>query len=390
VRFARDRLFERKTMKIKLTATLVKNLPVPIRKEVYRDTEVIGFGVEIRASGEATYWFYCQINGRLRQLRIGRLQDLTFEQAKREAKRLRSEVTLGRDPHAEKVERRAVPTYAELARQHAEHAKTYQRRPEGTEVILRRLVKQFGKLPINQITSQAIEQFLAKLRETLAMSTVDKIRVTFHRSFVLAEKWGLPGSERNPLKSVGRPKYDGKRETYVTREEAAKLLKACGESKNPMLSPIVRLLLLTGARKRELLDAKWEHVSVERRAWHVPDSKTGKARYIPLSQAALDVISGLPRFPGCPWLVPNPDTRQPFDNIKNGWAAARKAAGLPGLRIHDLRHSAASFMVNSGVDLYAVGRILGHADHQSTMRYAHLANDTLLAAVEAGAAKMTI
>jgi len=105
---------------------------------------------------------------------------------------------------------------------------------------------------------------------------------------------------------------------------------------------------------------------------------------------ALDVIAALPRYPGCSWLVPNPDTREPFDNVKNGWASARKAAGLPTLRSHDLRHSAASFMANSGVDLYAIGKILGHADHQSTMRYSHLANDTLLAAVEAGAAKMNI
>ncbi|WP_374414893.1 tyrosine-type recombinase/integrase [Novosphingobium colocasiae] len=375
-------------MKTKLTATLVKNLPIPVRKEVYRDTEVIGFGVEIRASGEATYWFYGQIDGRLRQLRIGRVQDLTFEQAKQEAKRLRSEITLGRDPYAERVQKRAVPLYAELARQHLEHAKTYQRRPEGTEVILRRLTKQFGKQRINEITPQAIEKYLATLREALAMSTVEKIRVTLHRSFALAEKWGLPGSERNPLKAVARPRFENKRERYLTGEEATKLLKACSESSNAVLLPIVHLLLLTGARKRELLDARWEHVSIERRAWHIPDSKTGKARYVPLSQAALDVIAGLPRHPGCPWLVPNPDTLQPFDNIKNGFATARKAAGLDGLRIHDLRHSAASFMVNSGVDLYAVGRVLGHADHQSTMRYAHLANDTLLAAVEAGAAKL--
>lgn len=157
-----------------------------------------------------------------------------------------------------------------------------------------------------------------------------------------------------------------------------------------MLKSIAHLLLLTGVRKRELLDAKWEHVDLDRRAWLIPDSKTGKSRYVPLSQTALDVITGLPRYPKCPWLVPNPDTRLPFDNIKNGWDRARKAAGLPTLRIHDLRHSAASFMVNSGVDLYAVGKILGHADHQSTVRYSHLANDTLLAAVEAGAAKMQV
>jgi integrase len=148
------------------------------------------------------------------------------------------------------------------------------------------------------------------------------------------------------------------------------------------------LLLLTGARRNELLHAKWEHVDLERKAWHIPDSKTGKPRYVPLSQAAIDLISKLPRWEKCPWLLPNPKTREPFHSVKHSWDTAREEANLPGLRLHDLRHSAASFMINAGIDLFAVGKILGHADHQSTMRYSHLANDTLLAAVEAGAAKM--
>lgn len=161
-------------------------------------------------------------------------------------------------------------------------------------------------------------------------------------------------------------------------------------SHNRQLKHIVGLLLLTGCRVRELLDAKWEHVDVERKAWFIPTSKTGKSRHVPLSSAALAIVKALPRYKGCPYLVPNPETLKPFVSIKNGWKVAIKTAKLPGLRIHDLRHSAASFMVNSGVDLFAVGKVLGHASYQSTQRYSHLAQDTLLAAVEAGAAKQTV
>jgi integrase len=103
----------------------------------------------------------------------------------------------------------------------------------------------------------------------------------------------------------------------------------------------------------------------------------------------VEVIKQLPKLKDCPYLVPNLDTGRPFVSIKRAWQTARAQADLPGLRIHDLRHSAASFMVNAGVDLFAVGRILGHADHKSTMRYAHLAGETLLAAVEAGSAKQS-
>ena len=124
--------------------------------------------------------------------------------------------------------------------------------------------------------------------------------------------------------------------------------------------------------------------------WFIPTSKTGKSRHVPLSQPALDIIDQLPRFDKCPWLLPNPETRKPYGDIKRAWTTAREEAGMPDLHLHDLRHSAASFMINAGIDLFAVGRILGHADHQSTMRYSHLANDTLRKAVEAGAAKMNV
>lgn len=115
----------------------------------------------------------------------------------------------------------------------------------------------------------------------------------------------------------------------------------------------------------------------------------GKSRYVPLSQAAIDIINELPVREGCPWLIPNLDTGKPFVSIKHGWQKARKDACLPGLRLHDLRHSAASFMAAAGIDLLAIGKVLGHADYKSTQRYSHLANETLLSAVEAGASKLS-
>jgi integrase len=380
--------------KIKLTSAFCRDVTCPPgqRKQVYRCTEHIGFGIEVRSSGTKTYWLYfTNQSGKADQIKIGGYSDVPFEAAKRKAKELRANITLGGNPSAEKAERKAVPNFASVARQHIDHAKGYQRSHGSTEMIFRKyLIPKFGKLRIDEITPQSIEKYLAELRQTLAPATVDKVRVMMNRSYVLAAKWNIPGSARNPVAAVSRPRYDNRRERFLTSDEATRLLEACSASSSPILRPIVHLLVLTGARRGELLNARWEHISVERNAWLIPDSKTGKARYVPLSQAALDVIAGLSRYPDCPWLVPNPDTKQPFVSIKRAWDTARKAANLPGLRLHDLRHSAASFMVNSGVDLLSVGKILGHADYQSSMRYSHLANDTLLAAVEAGAAKMRV
>jgi integrase len=381
--------------KVKLDATtcLVASCPEHKTKEVLWDTIVTGFTLEVRPGGGKTYYLrYFDEAGRQRQIKIGGYADISFDQARKKAQQLRSEVTLGGDPAAKKEERKAIPTYAELAKQHITHAESYQRSHANVEALMRlHLLPRWGKLKLNEIKQQDIAKWLGEKRaEGLAMSTVEKIRVTFHRSFELAARWNIPGGQVNPVRGIPRPKFNNGRQRYLTATEAEKLHKAVAASWNKQLKNIVGLLLLTGARKRELLDAKWEHIDLERKAWHIPDSKTGKARFVPLSQPALNLIEQLPKFEKCPWLLPNPETKQPFVDIKRAWDTARKEAGLPGLRIHDLRHSAASFMINAGIDLYAVGRILGHADHQSTMRYSHLANDTLLAAVEAGAASLKV
>lgn len=367
----------------------------PGRKRTdYYDTTVTGFVLEVHASGAKTYTFRFQDQyGRQSQRKIASYGDITFAQAQQLAKRFRAEVTMGGDPAVRKADKRAVPTYAELADQHLAFAKTYQKRPSNTESILRtHVVPVWGKKRLDEITTPDIAKWLADLRQRLAPSSAEKVRIVFNRSFELALKWQTKGVHHNPVRGIPRPKYNNARDRFLSSEEAARLLKACEASANPQLRNIVALLLLTGARKRELLDAKWENINLERKVWYIPTSKTGKARHVPLSKPALEIIEKLPKFKDCPWLLPNPKSKKktPYTDIKHPWETARDLAGLPDLHLHDLRHSAASFMVNAGIDLFAVGRILGHVDHQSTMRYSHLATETLMQAVEAGAAKMGV
>ena len=114
-------------------------------------------------------------------------------------------------------------------------------------------------------------------------------------------------------------------------------------------------------------------------------SKSGKSRHVPLSKAVLDIIQKLPRFDGCPYLLPSNLTMKPFSQIHKAWNNARVAAGLPDVRMHDLRHSMASNMVNSGRSIYEVAKVLGHSQLKTTQRYAHLSQETLLEAVDAAA-----
>ena len=119
-------------------------------------------------------------------------------------------------------------------------------------------------------------------------------------------------------------------------------------------------------------------------------SKNGRGHHRPLSMAAMSIINQLPKYDGCPWLIPNPQTLLPFTDIKRSFMQARKLAGLDDVHIHTLRHSYAAALASSGVTLAIIGKLLNHASVQSSARYGHLANETLMAAAEVGAAKLNV
>lgn len=375
-----------------LSVTAAECQPGRAKTDWY-DTVVTGFVFERRSSGGGTYYFrFSDAAGRQAQFKIGREGDISFAAAKKRAVQLRSEVVMGGDPRAKKAEAKAVPLYRELSAMHLADAKLHQRSYSTTEGYVRKhIVARWGKVRLTDIDSRAVAQWLGEKRaEGLAPATVEKIRVIFGRSFELGARWGIPGADKNPVRGVARQRFENGRQKFLSREECARLREAVAVSQNPQLQHIVGLLLLTGARLRELLDARWEHVDVERRTWLIPTSKTGRSRHVPLSTAALAIIEVLPRFNDCPWLVPNPETLKPFLSIKHGFSRAIRVANLPGLRIHDLRHTFASSVVNSGVDLYTVGKILGHANVTSSARYSHLRAETLMLAVEAGARNQAV
>jgi integrase len=376
---------------ITLDSNVVKNAVCPAGKgrlDLY-DTAISGFILEVRPSGVKTYFLrYRDKHGKQKQHKIGDTKSITFEQAKNAAQTLRARVVLGENLFAEKMSLKNIPTLEQFNQNHyMPFIKGYKRSWDTDDTMLRiHLLPRFGRLHLDEITTQDIIAFHHAMRaQGYAPSTCNRPLIILRYMFNLAKKWNIEGVAKNPVSGILLFEENNKRERFLNPLEVKRLYDILATSSNSQLKYIVPLLLLTGCRKRELLDAKWEHIDIERCTWRIPITKNGKARYVPLSTEVLNLLSQLPRFEACPYLVPNPHTKMPYASIDYAWGNARRQAELAEVRMHDLRHSFASFLVNAGRSLYEVQKILGHSQLVTTQRYAHLSQATLLDATNAAA-----
>jgi integrase len=308
-------------------------------------------------------------------------QDVTLLQARKFVEKKRNLIALGQDPCEQKEQAKKVPTFASFIKdQYLPYVKSYKRSWDTDVSLLKNhLLPRFSAKYMDEITRQDIVKMHSDRKASgAAAGSANRLLIMMRYIFNLAVRWEVPGIKANPTKGVPLMEENNKKERYLSVEEAQRLYDAVCKSQNTMLKYIVPMLILTGARKREVLDAKWEDFDFTRRIWRIPISKSGKARRVPLSDGALNILSTMPRDMKCEWTFPNPDTKKPFVSIFCAWDTARKSVGLGDVRVHDLRHSHASFLVNAGRTLYEVQHILGHTQVKTTQRYAHLSHDTLL------------
>jgi len=358
-------------------------------KTDYYDEGIKGLVLSVRASGSKVFALrFRNRYGTQCQFKIGNAADVSCEKAKKEAQRLRGLIALGQDPSAERKVVRTIMTVEELSVIYLDHARARKKSHDIDERYVRNHINpRFGTLRLDEMKQTEVVAWLTTKwqEEGYAKATVNRLQVVLGCMYKLAQRSNLPGAENNPVAGVSLLNPDNERERFLSREEVARLKFNIDSSENSMLKFIVGLLLLTGARKRELLDARWEDIDLEARRWRIPINKSGKPRSVPLPTAAVELMASMPRWPNCPYLVPNPKTLKPFVSVYNAWHTARCLAGLPDVRMHDLRNSAASNLVNAGQTLYSVAKILGHRQTRTTERYAHLSQGALLDSVDAAA-----
>jgi integrase len=370
---------------VKLTpAILTQGLNCPPGKTRLElcDADLPGLYIEVRATapGQGTFYYrYKDTIGKTCHKRIGSTTDITLADARKQAKVIKGDIAKGIDPKGEP--KKVMLTYdAFFQDEYLPYVTPRKRSWKRDEELYRlRIKKVFGHLRLDAITRQQIQSFhTAILDEGLSPASADHHVKLLRQSLNLAIEWDM--LDKNPAAKVPLFNVDNKVEHYLDDEQLQRLLAVLRSPDSPRsVCQIALFLLSTGARLNEALSAKWADIDQATRVWRIPAtvSKSRKVRVVPLNDSALEVLAELDTEGQFAHLFVNRQTGKPYTTIMKVWSRLRQKAGLPFLRIHDLRHMYASFLVNSGRTLYEVQACLGHSDPKVTMRYSHLSSKSM-------------
>ena len=408
-------------MRLHITSPKIKGLTPAQKPYEVVDDAIKGFLARVQPSGSISYYFsYRTPDGTRKRTRIGGHPSITATTARKTAEQLAAKVTQGRDPQLEKQKARADKERSRydtlggfIETKYEDWANTQHRR--GSETI-RLLQKNFAHLysrKLADINAWDIQKWRTeKMKAGLAASTINR-RVTSLKSVLnRAVEWDV--IDANPLITVSPLTVDqSARVRHLSPQEETALRIALDEREEDIrvgrnsgnawrevrgykilppiaatyadyLKPMILLVLNTGMRRGEVFSLRWEDVDLSKRQIIVEGktAKTGQTRHLPLNSEALETIQKWRLQAEGEYVFTSPVTGRRFDNIKRSWEALRTRAGLTDFRFHDLRHTFASKLVMAGENLYTVKELMGHSTVEMTEKYAHLAPELKVSAVE--------
>jgi integrase len=397
--------------KIRISDKTVEALAPDARDRVVWDECLTGFGVRIRPTGAMRYIIQYRAgsgrNAPLRRMKIGSVGTITARDARAIAKKALGSIANGADPAAQRTAERETISFSELVpiflKEHVEAKRKPSTAAYYRDILVRVAVPELGNRKADKVSHNDLLKLHLKLKDRPFLA--NRILAVVASMYSFAARSGLVPEGFNPTRRIERYREEG-RERFLTSDELERLGAAIREAETvgipwevddskqtskhvpksdrltklgPHPAAALRLLLFTGCRLREVLHLKWTEIDFERGLLFLPSSKTGKKSVV-LNGPAISVLEGLPRVGQ--YVIAGNDPDRPRSDLKRPWLIVKKRAGLVGVRIHDLRHSFASFGAGSGLGLPIIGKLLGHATQRMTARYAHLGNDPLRRASE--------
>lgn len=366
---------------------VLSNLQILAKRYAVSDSKVRSLRLVVYPSGIKTFILYRRVEGSPERIKIGRFPDLTVEQARNEAQRLTSLITLGQNPHKDRIAERRAITFRELyEKYYTLHATKFTKRPEANRKMMDcHVFPAFGKCKAKEITTAQIRNFHAKIGEKRAGSTANRLVTIISAAY----NFGIRDSYidcANPC--VGLRKYKTvSRDRFLNFEEL-ELFYAALEHEEPLFKDFFRLLLYTGARKTNVLSMKWSDINFDFKRWRLAETQTKNkdVNIVLLSEPALQILKvrdttnralqtpALFVFPGTAADGYLKDPKKAFDRVRN-------RMNIHDIRMHDLRRTLGSYMAISGISLPIIGKALNHKSQVSTAIYARLSNDPVLEAV---------
>ena len=346
------------------------------------DDEVPGFGVRLYPTGKKSFVLSYRDNNLKSIMVIGSYSVLTLDAARKDARAKLVGLNEGVNPLQERQKKRQGKLIKDLCKSFIElHVVNKKSGKDYITRIERFIIPAWGNLLITNIERADVSALHTKLGKQ-GHYQANRVYSLLSKMFNWARVNGfVPKEHINPCFGIEKFK-EVPRERFVSHEEFPKLAAAINAELNQSVVSAIWLYLLTGVRKEELLTLKWTDIDMERKELKLTDTKNGKAHYLPLSIAAVDILNQTPRIEGNPFVIVGKNPGCHLVNIAKPWERIRKAAGLEDVRLHDLRRTVGSWLAQSGNSLHLIGKVLNHSNQSTTAVYARFGQDSAREALE--------
>ena len=346
------------------------------------DDQLKGFGVRIYPSDRCAFVItYRTEAGTKKFLTLGNFGELTVDEARRLAKDKLSDVRHGRDPQAERQDKRHEMTFDELADRYLDHYKDRKKSWKDDNQRLRdHLRPVIGKRKLSEITLMQLQRLQTKINTKCSPATTNRCTALVKHIFNTAIKWGYLSS--SPARHLTMYPEPPPRDIFLTPNNCRDLIESCNADENVFAAALFKLAMFTGRRIGELLSAKWEYVDSDRAILTLPETKAGESQRVYLIEDAVAVLRDLPRVEGNPYIIAGEAEGKPLNHYRRAWKRILGRTDLDFFPPHGLRHNFASTLVAANVPLEHVGHLLGHKNTSTTRKYAHHRPEHLRRAAE--------
>ncbi|MCA0314239.1 MAG: site-specific integrase [Candidatus Melainabacteria bacterium] len=362
------------------------------------DEHVPGLGVRVNRSGRQVFILKFNLKGRAVWRTLGSTDFMTLDQARRLASRMKALARGGDDPTdliqsfqiKEGIALQGVIDVSRFAEiyidRHArEHKKSWKKDEQRLKFYVLPVLGKRGLSEISRDDLSRLHREIGKRSHYSANRVIEQL----HTMFRLATIWGyLPETWPNPASGIKQYK-ERARDRFVLPSEMPRLAAAIAAHEDPFVRAALQLYLYTGMRKMELLSLRWSYVDLEFGEIRLPDTKNGRPHRIPLAAPALKILASLPKKGINPYVFPGKIAGTHLSRIDKAWQKIRKEARLEDVRLHDLRRTVGSWVVQSSKNLTIVGDILNQTNQNVTRVYSRFTNDHVRDALNAHAAQLS-